>query len=126
MNNCSNLIEKASLEIINYCKNECRHSLINKCYCKCFENYTDIINDDYVFYENTIISYIFFTLLLFMCCLINLCCFTIYRKRLLNSIQYIDDDCENNYDYGNSESPEYKNLINKQPPAYDAITIDLD
>ena len=128
MNNCSNLIDNTSLELKNFCMLECKPSIIYNCYCNCIKHYhdndndndNDTYNDDYVLYDSTILSYIFFSILLFLCCICNICCFISYKNRINNTIKYINKINENN------NINEQNNLISQQPPDYDSITIDLD
>ena len=112
MLNCSNLIDTTSLENINYCEKECNSSIITTCFCKCLDE-----NVNYVLYDSTIISYIVFPVLLFLLCICNINCFSIYNKRLSNS-------------HNNSHEKllsEYNDVVPVQlPPSYDSIIIDID
>ena len=116
MNNCISLIENTSQNIIKYCKNECNSSIINECFCKCiYEKYYNNNNNDndntytysYVLYESTILSYVLFSILLFMICVcISICA----CKHRLN-------EKNNNEKY---------NLLISEPPTYDSAILDLD
>ena len=109
MNNCINFIENTSQKIIKQCDNECNNSIINECFCNCiYEEYYNDNDNTYVLYESTVISYILFSILLFMICICISICLCKYR---------LDEEKE--------KHEKYKLLI-PEPPTYDSVTLDLD
>ena len=70
-------------------------------------NNTSYIVNDYILYESTLISYILFSILLFLVCLCNINCFFIY-KSMMNKIQTESNDSESN-------------KILTYPPSYESV-----
>jgi hypothetical protein len=125
MTNCSNIIDTKSIENINYCENQCNininsnsNSIITECFCKCLDD-----NITYILYETTIISYIIFPILLFILCICNINCFSIYNKRLTNN-----NSNDNSHDITHVNLlTEYDDIVPvQQPPSYDSVIIDID
>ena len=108
MNNCISLIENTSYRIIKFCVNECNSSIMNECICKCiYEKYYNDNNYTYVLYKNTIISYVLFSILLFVICV----CISI---------------CECTHKLNEKENNDKYNLLIPEPPTYDSVILDLD
>ena len=125
MSNCSNIIDTKSTENINYCENQCNinsSSIITECFCKCLDD-----NITYILYETTIISYIIFPILLFILCICNINCFSIYNKRLPNNNSYANSHA-NSHDITHVNLlTEYNDIVPvQQPPSYDSVIIDID
>ena len=90
----------------------------------------------YVLYESTIISYIFFAILLFIICLCNINCFLIY-KSVMNKIKKESNESNesnqphysNQSHYSNdfdsdfeSESESESKRILTDPPSYESLS----
>jgi len=130
MNNCTNLIQNSSFEIINACANYCNNI---SCICNCID-YSDgyDYNTGYAF-STIMLSSLTFLFFCYVCCF---CCvptkYKVYKNLLLNGnnsnssiIPNNDDNNNMNNDGDNSVGKyEYSYIQKGKPPSYDSINID--
>jgi hypothetical protein len=87
-------------------------------------NLHNITDNNYVLYEGTILSYIFFSILLFIVCLCNINCFYMYRNMIRKSIQEREASATVSLlepSEGSESSDSSSNKISIHPPSYNSI-----
>ena len=93
-------------------------------------NFHNITDNNYVLYEGTILSYIFFSILLFIVCLCNINCFYMYRNMIKKSIRereasatvsLLEPSEGSEGSEGSESSDSSYNKISIHPPSYNSI-----
>jgi hypothetical protein len=92
-------------------------------------NFHNITDNNYVLYEGTILSYIFFSILLFIVCLCNINCFYMYRNMIKKSIREREASISATVSLlepsegseGSESSDSSSNKISIHPPSYNSI-----
>ena len=88
-------------------------------------NLHNITDNNYVLYEGTILSYIFFSILLFIVCLCNINCFYMYRNMIKKSIREREATEASvsllEPSEGSESSDSSSNKISIHPPSYNSI-----